>query len=152
MADLPPPGDEHLVIELHEAADPVLAAAAERGVVEIADEATDDDGIPARAIRNEDGSITLPLLTPVTLRFRRAGTDQVREETTEQLVLHRLTGKDLRAISAAKKDQAIIAVARSARIAEPKFNAVFDQMDGADASAAIAVAGYFLGAGQKTGR
>lgn len=150
MADIMPQGDEHLVVELGE--EPGAAPAAEPGVVEIAEDETDDDGIPARAIRNEDGSITLPLLTPVTLRFRRPGSDQVREEVTEQLTLHRLTGKDLRIVSAAKRDPAIVAVARAARIPEPKFNAIFDQMDGADASAAIAVAGYFLGAGPKTGR
>lgn len=151
MADIAPHGEEHLVVELGE--EPGAAPAeAEPGVVEIAEEEADDDGIPARAIRNEDGSITLPLLTPVVLRFRRPGADQVREETVERLVMHRLTGKDLRAVTAAKKDQAIVGAARSARIAEPKFNAIFDQMDAADAAGALAVVGHFLGAGQKTGR
>ena len=95
----------------------------------------------------------LPLLTPVTLRYRRSSSSETREETLAELHLHRLTGADMRAISAASKEaQAAVAIARSARISEAKFAAIYDRMDGADIGFAARVLEHFLGSGPKTGR
>lgn len=114
-----------------------------------------EDGAPAlpdRAVLQPDGSVILPLLHPVTLRYRNAGSDTVREETLTELRLHRLTGADMRAMSAAKDDGTVTALARSARIHEGKFKPVMDRMDGADVSACFEIIAVFLGTGRRTGR
>lgn len=130
----------------HAATDPAGA-----DVVDIRDDA-DDKELPAHAIQNDDGSITLPLMRPVVLKFRRPGGD-IREERLDELVLHRLTGADMRAIaSSSKGGLSTVAIARSSRMNEAKMNAWFDRMDGADAVAAGLVVGHFLGNGSQTGR
>ncbi|WP_229678085.1 transglycosylase SLT domain-containing protein, partial [Caldovatus sediminis] len=77
---------------------------------------------------------------------RPAGTEAVREERIERLVLHRLTGADLRAVAAASEaNRTVVAIARSARIPEGKFDAIFDRMDAADLDAAARVLEHFFG-------
>lgn len=150
MADISRDDDPVVIVDLDAPA--ASAPAPEPGVVVIA-EGEGPDGLPARAERQADGSIILPLAHPVTLRFRRAGGEEVREEHYEQLHLHRLTGKDMRAVTAASREaQVVVALARSARIPEPKMNPIYDLMDGADAGDAMAVVAYFLGSGRTTGR
>lgn len=128
----------------------VAADAPDADVVEIADK--QDDALPESVVKNADGSITLPLMFPVVLKFRKPGGD-IREEHLSELVLHRLTGADMRAISSSSRDGlSTVAIARSARINEAKMNAWFDRMDGADTVAAGQVVAYFLGNGTKTGR
>lgn len=150
MADIA--RDDRLVVDLTEEAPAAGAATAPaEDVLVLGDEGP--DGLPAHAQRQADGTIILPLRHPVTLRYRRPNSDAVREEGVEQLHFHRLTGADMRAISAASQEaMAAVAIARSVRIAEGKFNAIYDRMDAADVTAASLVIGHFLGGGRKTGR
>lgn len=112
-----------------------------------------EDSLPPRAIEHRDGSIELPLLHPVMLKYRTKSSDVVREERVDGLVLHRLTGADMRAITAAAGDnQPVVALARSARIMPAKFGLIYDRMDGEDVNDAGQILGRFLGTGRKTGR
>lgn len=151
MADIAPA--EGIIVELDEdggaAPAPVLS---DPDVVEIGDEA-DATGLPKHAVVRADGSVDLPLRAPVTLKFRRGAGGEVREDTLAALHLHRLTGADMRAVSAASKDaMAPVMIARSARIPEGKFNAIYDRMDAADVGFAARVLDHFLSNGPKTGR
>jgi hypothetical protein len=144
-----PSGEEpvDIVIETDPAED-----APDEGVVDLA-EADAGDALPAHARRNADGSVTLPLNFPVTLRFRKGSSGEVREEVFEELTMHRLTGADMRAIMAADRGHGVVvSIARSARMNEGKMSALFDKMDGVDANAAGQVVGFFLGSGRTTGR
>lgn len=108
--------------------------------------------LPARAIRNEDGSITLPFRFPVSVTIKSAqhGT---RSERYEKLTFHRLTGADLRAVDAASAaSKGVVMLARSARIRESLMGGLFDRMDGADIVDATACVGSFFPNGAKTGR
>lgn len=138
-----------VVLQEEDAARPAPASP-DAEVVELQEEA--DGKLPPRAEPQPDGSVILPLDHPVTLAFRRAGSPDVREERFERLHLRRLTGADMRAIAAAGENAGVVAIARSARIDQQKFNALFDRMDGADAHAASRVVEHFLGNGRKTGR
>jgi hypothetical protein len=115
------------------------------------DREDDGEGLPAHAVQQDDGSVLLPLLHPVSLKFSKGG--QVREERIEQLVLHRLTGADMRALSNTGKDRVeSMAIARSARMPAIKLDPIYDRMDGADVAAAGRVIAHFLGAGRTAGR
>jgi hypothetical protein len=150
MADIPR-DEDRLVVDLTEEAPAAGAAAPAEDVLVLGDEGP--DGLPVQAKRQEDGSVVLPLRHPVTLRYRRAGTDTVREETVAELRFYRLTGADMRAIAAASQDAMMpVSIARSVRIPEGKFNAIHDRMDAADVTAACLVVGHFLGGGRRTGR
>ncbi|MDI4664717.1 hypothetical protein K9U40_10305 [Xanthobacter autotrophicus] len=115
----------------------------------------DEDGsaaaeLPARAIRNEDGSVTLPLVYPVALQVR-SSSGTVRTETFEALTLHRLTGKDIRLISAAPAEgQPAVLLACSTRLRPAIAHALFDQMDASDVRDMTAVATHFFDGGRKT--
>lgn len=149
MADISPA--EGIVVELDEEGAPAGADPADGDVVEIR-EGDDGEGLPKHAAVQPDGSVMLPLLRPVTLRFRKGG-GEVREETLAEMHLHRLTGADMRAIAAASREaQAMVAIARSARIPAAKFSAIFDRMDGADIGAAARVLDHFLASGPRSGR
>jgi hypothetical protein len=152
MADIAPA--EGVVVEIDEDGAPAPApVAADPDVVELPENDDDLKGLPKHAIVQQDGSVRLPLNTPVTLRFRKGSTGETREERLDDLHLRRLTGADMRAISAASKDaQAAVAIARSARIAEGKFGAIYDRMDAADIGAAARVLDHFFSPGPKTGR
>ncbi|WP_431281661.1 hypothetical protein ACQW02_19945 [Humitalea sp. 24SJ18S-53] len=148
MADLDNDAD---VIVVGDDAD--TASVDEAGVVILRDDGESEHPLPKRAIEHKDGSIELPLLHPVTLRFRTKSSATVREETISRLVLHRMLGPDMRAISAASGDsQIVVVLARSARISEGKFGSIFDRMDAEDISDASQIVGRFLGNGRKTGR
>jgi hypothetical protein len=150
MADIAPV--EGVVVELDEEGVPAAAAVVDPDVVEIGE---DDgaQGLPKHAELRPDGSVHLPLKMPVTLRYRHGASGATREETLAALHMHRLTGADMRAISAASKDaMAAVAIARSARMAEAKFSAIYDRMDGADIGFAARVLEHFLGNGPTTGR
>jgi hypothetical protein len=143
----------------------VAAASGSADVVELpadpADAPPDDvvredeaaaSGLPKRAVLNPDGTVALPLRYPVTLRVQRGG-ETLREDVHEAITFHRMTGADLRAITAASGDAGVaVAVARSSRLSLPVAMKLFDRMDAADAADAAAVAGFFLGSGDRTGR
>ena len=108
-----------------------------------------EDRLPAHAVSNEDGTVTLPLLFPRSVKWRTSGA--TREEVYDHLVFHRLTGADLRAVNAVTGEKmAVVAIARSTRISEMKMGPLYDRLDGADATAAMQVVTSFLGTGRKT--
>ncbi len=111
------------------------------------------DSLPHHAMLQADGSVKLPLLYPVTLRYRTGVDAPVREETTSELHFHRLNGADMRAVGAASADsRAVLVIARSARVGEALMHRLFDRMDAADVTAAGDVVAHFLGSGRrKTG-
>lgn len=118
----------------------------------IIDEDGDEtDKLPARAIRNDDGSVTLPLIEPVTITTRKDG--KVRERTFESLTFFRLKGADIQAIAAASKENdTVVTFARSTRTMQAVMNAVFDKMDAADIVDGGKVINHFLTSGRRTGR
>lgn len=138
------PAAEDDVVEL-----PAEAAAADDVVREDAPAAS---GLPERARQNEDGSVSLTLLFPTTLRTQRGG-ETIREERFEELTFHRITGADLRAISAASKESGLtVAFTRSTRLNPAIATKLFDKLDAADAGDALAIVGFFSGTGGRTGR
>jgi hypothetical protein len=156
MADGPTsPGDTTIIVDLVEDAGPAQgpAAAAGADVVVISDDGAPAP-LPARATEHPDGSVTLPLLFPVVLRYRARGSETVREERCESLTFGRLNGADMRAIAASATGGAgiMVTLARSARMPEGKFGPLFDRLDAADIDDALAVVARFLGSGRKTGR
>lgn len=105
-------------------------------------------GLPARAVRNADGTVTLPLRYPVALTVRSSA-GATRTETYAELTFHRLTGADIRALqSASKESQPALLLARSSRTREAVMSAVFDRMDAADIADASLVVESFFGAGR----
>lgn len=137
---------------LDEDAGGALTAKPGADVVVVSDEG-DDAPLPKRAVPQDDGSVVLPLLFPVTLKYRNRGNDQVREEHIAELHFRRMAGADMRAIASASASAgAMVTLARSARIPESKFSPIFDRMDAADIDDAFAVVSRFLGTGRKTGR
>ncbi|MCD2176441.1 hypothetical protein [Rhizobium sp. C1] len=126
----------------------------EDGIANKASRIIDEDGdpmdkLPEQAVQNEDGSVTLPLSETVTVTTRKDG--KVRDRVYSELVFHRLRGVDLRSINSTSAEmQTVMALARSTRITAPLMSAIYDQMDGADITAAAQVIGHFLTRGQKT--
>lgn len=140
-------------VERSEAGGGKPAAVVDETPAAVVDENASSEGtLPAHAIRNDDGSVTLPLRRPQELQIRSAS-GQVRTERFDVLTFHRLTGADLRAIAAAARDsQGAVMLARSARRREPIMNALFDRMDGADIADAVKVVESFFPSGPSTGR
>jgi len=131
--------------------DPAPAGGNEPGVVELADDGDDDAKLPPQAVQRADGTICLPLRTPVTLKFKR-GAD-VREETFSEFVFHALNGADMRVITARPAtSMTATAIARSTRLPEGKVNAVYDRMDARDVNAAERCVMHFMDGGRPTGR
>jgi len=131
------------------------AAPAATGAVPVLSE----DGAPAApelppgAVRQDDGSVVYTLRHPCAIKFRRVSDGATREEAVGSLHLHRLTGGDMRAITAASPDMmTVVAIARSARMNEARMKLVFDAMDAEDAAACGEVVSSFLGTGRRTGR
>lgn len=111
-----------------------------------------DSKLPKRAIEQRDGSVILPLRYSVTRKFKTASTGAVREESFHELHMHRLTGADKRLMdAAAPADRVIVAIARSTRMADAMFGALYDRMDASDIDEATNVILYFLGSGPTTG-
>jgi hypothetical protein len=109
-------------------------------------------GLPANALLNDDGTITLRLTWPAAIKFKSA--DQtVREEPIEDLVFHRLRGGDLRAMMNAKGDDAsLLLFTRSIKKGDGRGPLIFDALDAIDARAALKIIGFLSGAGDQTGR
>jgi hypothetical protein len=117
------------------------------------EDAEDENALPPRAIRNADGSITLPLLVPVMLKWRVGDAGVVREEHYDELVMHRLNGAMLRAIQNSSKDSVIVVgIAQMTRMSVARVNLLWDRMDGADCMAAGKVLNHFLENGPTIGR
>ena len=149
MADIMPQGaaaelEEDLLID--------ATTALEADLPELGEDGAGPD-LPKGAVRQPDGSVKLKLAYPCTITYRRQSDQSKREEALEELHMHRLTGADMRAITAASSDKmTVVAIARSARMNEAKLGLFFDRMDAEDAAAAMEVVSGFLGTGRKTGR
>lgn len=141
-----------LVIDFDEAKTTVAGGAdtVDLDPAPVVDEDADlGEALPKRAVANPDGTITLPLRHPVTLRVRSSQGGE-RTEEYKALTFNRLVGADLRAItSAAPASQPVVLLARSARIREAVMNVLFDKMDGADIADATGVVTHFFDGGQK---
>lgn len=108
------------------------------------------DRLPEDAVRNSDGSVTLPLHYSVTLRTKKDGA--VKERVFAQLIFHRLNGADQRAIAAAGDEHQIaVSFARSTRNNQAIMNALYDKMDLSDIARAGRVINFFVSNGPKTG-
>ncbi|WP_319519634.1 hypothetical protein [uncultured Martelella sp.] len=114
------------------------------------EDATDPlDKLPPHAIRNDDGTITLPLYETVRIKVRASG--KVREKVYESLTFHRLTGLDTRVIGEAPENmQNIVTFARSCRLNQAVMNAVWDKLDASDIANGGRVLNHFLSSGRKT--
>ncbi|MBB3963483.1 hypothetical protein [Rhizobium metallidurans] len=108
------------------------------------------DTLPKDAIRNADGSVTLPLNVSVTLKTKKDG--KIKERVFNELVFHRLVGADQRAIAAASEEHTVVtSFARTTRLNQAIMNALFDKMDLSDVTRGGRVLNYFLNNGPKTG-
>ena len=143
---------EEVVVDLDEPALAAAPPAVDPDVVELpeGEGAEDAPKLPRQAALLPDGRVKLALRYPVTLRLRQAG--QEREETFAELLMHRLTGGDLRAIAAAGDNAFPMTLSRCARIPLAKAVALYDRMDAADVMAAVEVVGFFMPGGRTTGR
>lgn len=109
------------------------------------------DKLPRNAVKNTDGSVTLPLSFAVMLVTKKDG--QVRERHYDKLTFYRLTGADMKAIAnAGKEKDVVVTFARSTRIMQAVMDALHDKMDAADIVAAGQVINHFLSSGPTTGR
>ncbi|MFD1792075.1 hypothetical protein ACFSE0_10545 [Ochrobactrum teleogrylli] len=125
-----------------------LALTAAADVIEDIDP---NDRLPDRAIQNDNGSVTLPLLYPQKLTIKKDS--KVREETYSELTFHRLNGADQRAIAATSEESTnVVAFSRSTKISQAIMNVLYDKLDAADITAAAQVLSSFLGSGRKTGK
>ena len=124
----------------------------------LADDVVDEDAdldpadrLPKGAVRNADGSVTLELRFPRTIKSKKGG--KISETVHDRLVFHRLTGADQRAIASASEEMmSVVAFSRSTRINQAVMNALWDKMDGADLTAGGQVINNFFASGRTTGR
>ncbi|MBW6402084.1 hypothetical protein KPL78_29830 [Roseomonas sp. HJA6] len=114
------------------------------------DAAEEEGKLPPQAKLQEDGSILFTLRHPVTIRYRKGGSE--RSETIETLHMRRLQGKDMRRATQAGGAATIAAAAASAGWEGPKFDILFDRMDADDAMAVLEVAAHFISSGRRIGR
>ncbi|MBB3947214.1 hypothetical protein GGQ73_003180 [Rhizobium skierniewicense] len=109
------------------------------------------DKLPPHAVLNKDGTVTLPLAYPKTLRTQKGG--KIKETTYDSLTFHRLNGADTRAVSAASEESmSVVAFSRSTKITQVVMNALFDRMDAKDINDSAKVLNHFLNNGPKSGR
>jgi hypothetical protein len=109
------------------------------------------DTLPKEAVKNADGSVTLPLFEEVTLTTRKDG--RIRKKEFSELTFHRLKGSDMRAIGAARDDdKAVVTFARCTRLNQAVMNAIFDKLDGVDIANGGRVVNYFLNSSLPSGR
>lgn len=129
-----------VIVDDEEAATAGSGLGAGAAATVVVDDETEDKKakLPTRATRNDDGTISLPLIEDVTLTIKTgSGTKSV---TYSELIFYRMKGIDLRLIGQAPADkQTIVALARATRMSTPRMDALFDQMDGRDVTAAVAV-------------
>ncbi len=109
--------------------------------------------LPKRAMLQDDGTVVLPLLYPVTLTWKPPGNAPAKEDRFDTLTMRRLTGRDMTLLgNASRGDSAMVSISLSSGIKQHIFRHVFDRMDAADITAAAEVVSYFLSSGPTTGR
>lgn len=108
---------------------------------------TDAAELPARAIKNANGTVTLPLRVPVSVRVRdHAGKE--RTDTYRELTFSYLTGGDIRAIQTATKDMAsVVSFARATKTSQAVMNAIFDKLHAADIRDGDQIMSFFVQGG-----
>jgi hypothetical protein len=112
-----------------------------------------ENALPKHARLNDDGTVTLPLFVPQTIKYTSSVGGQVKEDTFTEFTMRRFNGGDMEIIQGAGGAQAAnVAVAISAGISRPLFKVLAKKMDGADLQAAGDVVIYFLKNGPRTGR
>ena len=122
------------------------------GEVVLPEDEDDDEGLPKHAVLLEGGRILLPLKYPVTLTVR-IGNAAGQEKIFTELKLRRLNGLDRKTANSQPEDmRTITLLARSAGLRIDLFNALYENMDGADTAFAERVLAHFLGLGPATGR
>jgi hypothetical protein len=147
MADI-----EHGGVEVFALADDATPATDAIETID-ADASDGAESLPRQAQRQADGSIVLPLAWPVTLRYLTPGSQTPKEDYFGELHFRRLTGADMRKISSAQPDDRVaVLLACSTGIKIGLMQRLYDRMDATDVTAAINVAGFFTGTGQRTGR
>ena len=108
--------------------------------------------LPANAAMQPDGSVKLTLAYPFTLRWKNRAGDVTKTDSYPDLTMRRLTGADMRAIESASKGHYVTTgLAKSCRMDQARFNALYDRMDAVDTNAAAEVLGFFMGVGRGTG-
>lgn len=99
--------------------------------------------LPARATLNDDGSVTLALVKPVTLTIRKG--ENEKQETYAELTFRELTGADLRVVAQEKDEmkRTILTLARATGMSSVRMNVLFDRLAQRDVGGATAVISYF---------
>jgi hypothetical protein len=104
-------------------------------VDETADDAPKKAVLPARAVLNDDGTVTLALVRKVPLTIRSGGKE--RHEVYSELVFHELSGLDLRLIAqTGEAMQTVTTLARATRMPVVRMNILFDHLSSRDVKAA----------------
>lgn len=99
--------------------------------------------LPARATLNDDGTVTLALVKPVTLTIRKGESE--KQETYGELTFRELTGADLRLVALEKDEmkRTILTLARATGMTSIRMNVLFDRLAQRDVGGATAVIAYF---------
>lgn len=119
-------------------------------VNEDAPDIPDDEKIPDRAVLNDDGSWTLPLLFPRSIKVTKGGV--TKEVEYRELRFYRLTGADMRAVMASKGDEDRVLMERSSRISAARMKALYNVLDAEDVADSQKICVTFFGRGRRTGR
>jgi len=147
LSDIPD-NDETVVDEDTET---VTSAEIDSDIVDEDMDVDPKDRLPARAVLNADGSVTLPLKYPQTIKTKKNG--KVRARNFDVLVLHRLNGVDRRVIGSASDDlMSATALARMARMNQAVANRLDQLMDISDTNAVGQVLANFTSTGLKVGK
>lgn len=115
----------------------------------IIDETRDDVfQLPEGATQNADGTVTLRLQNPVSVKIKKA-TGEIREETYSSLTLRPFTGADLRAIQSTSAEmQNIVTFSRAAGIREVVMNSLYDRMNATDIIKGAEIMNAFMNGGR----
>jgi hypothetical protein len=112
-----------------------------------------ENALPKHAKLNDDGTVTLPLFVPTSIKYQAGAGGVVKEDSFSEFTMRRFNGGDMEIIqSVSSSKSGYTAIAISAGIARPLFNVLAKKMDGADLQAASDVVIYFLKNGPRTGR
>lgn len=96
-----------------------------------------DLDLPAGAVPNPDGSVTLTFEEPARIAFRPVGGGEPREETFDHFDLKRLKGAQLRRVlDAAPARKANLLLSLSSGISEAKLALLYPRMEAPDLMAA----------------
>lgn len=100
--------------------------------------------LPKGAVLNPNGTVTLKLAAPVSLKTRNSA-GVVTETVYDSFTLRRFNGADQRAIRQLTGDAMTIEMfARAANVRNPVMNALYDRMDAYDIGRIGEVIEYFF--------